>query len=488
MTTAHCAHCAREFASVRSLSAHARMCVPTPRFVLDREPVTTLAAVLASQPARFPARTKNLKAALAAVPANHVRFATYAPKTHTWKRLDAKSSTAILLVTQAWADGTPEAPTPTEPIAAAATPDLRALEAELLQVNIDRAKNDIACKVRITDTDVKIKENVAAVEIESRRAITFKRIERIEKTGDAYVKHVEEETRRSRMINNTPRLLTTMSFCLASDELPMWGTPAQPWYRARDVKSHIATKLTIESAPDFAHGLARVADELALRQDHVIDTSDGGKPITDTFIPISSLRSNFTTIGRSLLSEAEALENDEDDDDKTDLEGPGTRLVPTFEQAERARHAVDGLLAVVGAMSEDARRLAGDRVVASVDFMQEQLDFVKAFFSHVPKAVQRYGREQADAVERVRANAKPKSMPNRTEFWVDRVGLVPTAPCEAGCGAVVDRESYERGYIVARKHGGSNDPCNLRVVCKQCNDAMGTLDADLYRDAQRCAV
>ena len=493
-TNVSCANCARLFPTARGLTNHARKCVPTAAtIVLDGTPVVTLSSLMTAQPARFP-QCKTQRDAAVRVPNAHLRYASFAPTKNVWKRLVANSATAHVLVTQAWADEGIVPPAPAVAVAVveeAATDSLaagetkEALEVLLLRAKIERAKNDVACATRVADADVACKHAetdaiVAGTEI--KRAIASARVERIEKTGVAYVRHVEEETRRCRIANNQPRLLTPFVACLAPGEMRVWGTPAQPWYRAEDVSQHISQRLQVESAPGFATGLAKVADRLASRQDGVLDAATN-ETVSGAFIPIASLCSSFHHIGRALDPEAlealEALEDaedDEDDEEEADEELAGVKLVQTCEQLERARRELERFVADLRSVSEGARRAAADKIGATVDAMMAQLECVKRNAGcYIPAAVRRYADDQAACLEK---GAK-KALPNRDAFWIKRMGMVDEAPCDT-CAKPVKREAYERGHVVSKKHGGSNAEANLVAICGSCNGRMGTMDALLF--------
>ena len=73
----------------------------------------------------------------------------------------------------------------------------------------------------------------------------------------------------------------------------------------------------------------------------------------------------------------------------------------------------------------------------------------------------------------------PKAI--RDAVWMRDVGNFKNGKCYV-CKRFITDDLYETGHIKSRDNNGSDDFDNLRVVCVQCNKAMGTRDLEDYKE------
>jgi len=78
-------------------------------------------------------------------------------------------------------------------------------------------------------------------------------------------------------------------------------------------------------------------------------------------------------------------------------------------------------------------------------------------------------------------NSSPIPKAIRDAVWMRDVGNSKNGECYV-CKRFITDDLYETGHIISRSNNGSDDFDNLRVVCVQCNKAMGTRDLEEYRE------
>jgi hypothetical protein len=71
----------------------------------------------------------------------------------------------------------------------------------------------------------------------------------------------------------------------------------------------------------------------------------------------------------------------------------------------------------------------------------------------------------------------PKAI--RTKVWVSAFGENWYGECKV-CHHLIKVDTFEVGHVVARANGGSDNPRNLRPICRPCNTSMGTTNMDAY--------
>lgn len=77
-------------------------------------------------------------------------------------------------------------------------------------------------------------------------------------------------------------------------------------------------------------------------------------------------------------------------------------------------------------------------------------------------------------------NSSPIPKAIRDAVWMRDVGNSKSGKCYV-CERIITDDLYETGHIISRYHEGSDDFNNLRVVCVQCNKAMGTRNLEEYK-------
>lgn len=81
------------------------------------------------------------------------------------------------------------------------------------------------------------------------------------------------------------------------------------------------------------------------------------------------------------------------------------------------------------------------------------------------------------------SSIRKRKLPSAVRFSLwnntfgERVGF-GTCYC---CGREVTQQNFEAGHVQAKSKGGSDSLSNLRVLCRVCNNSMGSENLELFK-------
>ncbi|MCL4362272.1 MAG: HNH endonuclease [Candidatus Parvarchaeota archaeon] len=81
---------------------------------------------------------------------------------------------------------------------------------------------------------------------------------------------------------------------------------------------------------------------------------------------------------------------------------------------------------------------------------------------------------------------KRKKIPKRvrTKVWKTYNGNKMQGKCYV-CGDPISFDNFDLGHVRSIAHGGTNNPRNLRPICRSCNGSMGTQNLEAFKRKYR---
>jgi len=324
----------------------------------------------------------------------------------------------------------------------------------------------VNAEVAVSKATKKMLVKKTEAEIEIMKAVAAEKIQRIQRTRDVYVKHVDTMTQLAIEDAHQHRLLTVCPHLLVSNEMRVFGTTYLPSFETGELCRFIDTHMA--EGGDKAD-VKTLVGQMALVQDVKVETTV--EPMN--LVPLRAL----TQITRM----AEELEDYEDEEEKADEDvekeanntenAGGNRLVAPFEAEEKVKRAIHDYV---------TNHLANGDAAAVKTFLEmlhatteTALASVNRHRVHVPKVLQ-------DMIDEQCALKPRKSPHNKYEFWAKKTGNAVNHPC-ATCEKRVTCATFEMGHRVAKARGGTYNLDNMMVQCGTCNEKQGVLHPELFK-------